>query len=287
MTESVQALAPAQSSAQEPLIPTAEMLAAAEELVGLAGQQQYVPAEPPAGLATQSAMLSVPLPAPPPSPFTLTPDREFTAPLAPLTPADRLTAALAAPGDAALTALATPAAASPAPSPSLAIPPAAPGTPSSPYRRCPCIGVMPGRACPHCLSTKWLRTCSTCLGTGRLDASTTRGVQRSQPCIRCRNGQVSAGLKEVAEAQGAYFAWEEAVRSGLAPAPAPAAPAASPSAVPRAPRFPGIGAVERKRPNEPKQRARRTARKRAAVKSAGLPSSLPAPAPRPSPPRTT
>jgi hypothetical protein len=63
--------------------------------------------------------------------------------------------------------------------------PAFPGSPDSIYRRCACLGVMPGRVCSFCYGTKWTKICSKCSGEGRVDLNIRKGAERSQPCGFC------------------------------------------------------------------------------------------------------
>jgi hypothetical protein len=82
-------------------------------------------------------------------------------------------------------------------------PPTLPGTPESDYRRCPCIGVMPGRACPRCNCSKWVKTCPKCNGTQFLTVHSRKGAHaRTERCGFCMGlGQVAARVEEVREAE--------------------------------------------------------------------------------------
>lgn len=93
--------------------------------------------------------------------------------------------------------------------------PALPGTPASPFRRCPCIGVLPGRACPRCSNTHWVRLCPKCEGEGVIHINVRRGaVDRVDKCGFCMGvGSVRAGMDEVRAA-------EEAAREAMAQAAA-------------------------------------------------------------------
>lgn len=91
-------------------------------------------------------------------------------------------------------------------------PPAMPGTPESDFRRCPCIGVMPGRACPRCNCSKWVKTCPKCHGEMNVKVHSRKGAHaRTERCGFCMGlGQVAARLSEVK-------AQEEAARAYTAP----------------------------------------------------------------------
>lgn len=123
-----------------------------------------------------------------------------------------------------------------------------PGDPTSPYRRCPCLAVLPGRICPFCFGSHWTRPCSKCDGSGRVSLSVRKGAERSQPCGFCNTkGVLPATLGEIREAESAAVAYDRA-HSGADPAvvssisaPAPAEP------LRRTVRLPGIGATETKR----------------------------------------
>ena len=88
-------------------------------------------------------------------------------------------------------------------------PPAMPGTAESIFRHCPCIGVMPGRACPRCAGTKWVKTCPKCEGEMTRTIQIRRGAHaRTERCGFCMGlGQVPARLSEVREAEGAARAY--------------------------------------------------------------------------------
>lgn len=135
--------------------------------------------------------------------------------------------------------------------PMATVPHPLPGTPDSPYRRCSCLAVMPGRACHRCLGTKWLKACPKCEGSGRIDVSRRKGSDRSQPCGHCMTtGQVSANRAEVTRA-------EEAARA--TPAVAPTVAAEEAPAFQRSVRLPGIGVTERKKKAKPGRRAKKAA----------------------------
>lgn len=94
--------------------------------------------------------------------------------------------------------------------------PAMPGTPDSIFRHCPCIGVMPGRACPRCAGTKWVKTCPKCEGAMFRTVQTRRGAHpRTERCGFCMGlGQVPARLSEVREAEEAAKAYTPAPATG-------------------------------------------------------------------------
>ena len=95
-------------------------------------------------------------------------------------------------------------------------PPAMPGTPESNFRHCPCIGVMPGRACPRCAGTKWVKACPKCEGAMFRNVQTRRGAHpRTERCGFCMGlGQVPARLSEVREAEEAAKAYTPAPAAG-------------------------------------------------------------------------
>lgn len=127
-------------------------------------------------------------------------------------------------------------------------PPAMPGSAESIYRRCPCIGVMPGRACPRCAGTKWVKTCPKCEGEMTRTVQSRKGAHaRTERCGFCMGlGQVPARLSEVREA-------EEAAKAYVAP------PVAGRPSYPRGPQLPGV-----------RQSRQSSFADRAAKKSAGL-----------------
>lgn len=122
-----------------------------------------------------------------------------------------------------------------------------PGSPDSPYRKCSCLAVMPGRICSRCLGSKWVKPCPKCEGDGRIGTSSRRkGSERSQPCGFCMaTGQVSAGKAEIAKAE------EMAKSAATAP---PVAVIEVPAAFRRAARLPGIGSPEKKKKGRPGRR---------------------------------
>lgn len=80
-------------------------------------------------------------------------------------------------------------------------PPPLPGTSLSPFRRCPCLGVLPGRVCSFCYGTKWTKLCQKCEGEGRIHLAVRQGAERSQPCGHCAGkGTLPANMREVSEA---------------------------------------------------------------------------------------
>ena len=124
--------------------------------------------------------------SPAPSPFAMGEDHEF-----PDDPRKKLNDQLTE-----LTAV-TKAVLTPAAPP----PPALPGTPLSPYRRCPCVGALPGRVCIFCSGTKWTRICPRCQGEGRRELNIRRGAERSEPCGFCgQKGILPASQQEIDEA---------------------------------------------------------------------------------------
>lgn len=121
-------------------------------------------------------------------------------------------------------------------------PPALPGTPASPYRRCPCLGVMPGRVCTFCYGTKWMKICSRCEGEGRIQLNVRKGAERSQPCGHCGGkGTLPANQKEIAEATLLAEEWA-AGQDGQAVSIAEESPEFR-----RAVKLPGIGVTSTKR----------------------------------------
>lgn len=110
--------------------------------------------------------------------------------------------------------------------------PAMPGTPESDYRRCPCIGVMPGRACPRCNCSKWVKTCPKCHGEMVRTVSSRKGAHsRTERCGFCMGlGQVAARLEDVR-------AQEELAKAYTAP------PASGRQVYPRGPQLPGVRAA--------------------------------------------
>lgn len=45
------------------------------------------------------------------------------------------------------------------------------------YCECRCIGVLPGRACTACNSTKWMKRCIPCNGSGKIFVDVRSGSQ--------------------------------------------------------------------------------------------------------------
>lgn len=129
-----------------------------------------------------------------------------------------------------------------------------PGSPESPYRKCSCLAVMPGRTCMRCLGSKWVKPCPKCNGQARIDMGRRKGADRSAPCGFCMaSGQVSANRTEIAKA----------IEAATAAARAPVAPPAE-SSVPafrRAARLPGIGSPEKKRKGKVGRRAKKAVAK--------------------------
>lgn len=64
----------------------------------------------------------------------------------------------------------------------------------APFLRCKCIGALPGRCCPRCSGTRWLKRCEPCNGSGLLFKNVRRGAEpRSERCGRCvGNGWISS-----------------------------------------------------------------------------------------------
>ena len=177
------------------------------------------------------------------SPFALTEDHEFSAPQAVAEQAQR-DAVDAIPAEMFAVDL------NKYTSPLVEKIPAHPGTPESDFRRCPCIGVMPGRACPRCNCSKWVKTCPKCEGKMFLQVHSRKGAHaRTERCGFCMGlGQVAARLDEVRAAEQvakAYTAPEAQVRAS----------------VPRGPQLPGV------RQSKPKAT---TFAERAKSKAAGL-----------------
>jgi hypothetical protein len=83
--------------------------------------------------------------------------------------------------------------------------PPAPGSPESPFRKCDCLGTMPGRACLRCGGSRWTKACPAagCKGSGKLTAQSRQasGPPRVERCGFCMGkGLVPARLGEVSEA---------------------------------------------------------------------------------------
>lgn len=124
----------------------------------------------------------------------------------------------------------------------IAVPPALPGTPLSPYRRCPCLAVLPGRVCTFCYGTHWTKLCQKCEGEGRIHLSVRKGAERSQPCGHCGGrGTLPANMREISEATrlAEEFAAGPAGRSLIVAVEAPE--------FRRAVKLPGIGVTATKR----------------------------------------
>jgi len=134
----------------------------------------------------------------------------------------------------------TPTSSSSTPSSSPA-PPALPGSPLSPYRRCPCLAVLPGRVCQFCFSSHWTKFCHRCEGSGRISLSVRQGAERSQPCGHCMGrGTLPAPPAEVERAEKEALA--AAADGGAATVIATAAPEYR-----RAVKLPGIGVTDHKK----------------------------------------
>jgi hypothetical protein len=139
---------------------------------------------------------------PTPSPFALTEDHEFSAPTpAPSPETHSIGVDLASGSDIAVETVVAP-------------PPAHPGTPESDYRRCPCISVMPGRACPRCNCSKWVKTCPKCKGEMFLTVHSRKGAHaRTERCGFCMGlGQVAARVEEVRAAEETAKAYKPTAR---------------------------------------------------------------------------
>lgn len=188
--------------------------------------------------ASGTSAVSTP-PAPPVNPFALTEDREFQQPSVDHVDIYRVTGGghphpigSFKPGQVPLDTL-------PAAVASISTAPAIPGTPASPYRHCPCLGVMPGRTCPACLGSHWVKLCPKCEGTGRLDRAQRTGASRSEVCSGCMGrGEAPAAMAEVRAIQAA---------AAMAAVPEPAENAGEDDVFRRAVRLPGIGVTSRKR----------------------------------------
>jgi hypothetical protein len=135
--------------------------------------------------------------APESNPFALTEDHEFKAP----PEVDRVDVYRTTGGGEPTLIASVP----PNGNPIVDLIPALPGSPESDYRRCPCIGVMPGRACPRCNCSKWVKTCPKCNGEQFLKVQSRKGAHaRTERCGFCMGlGQVAARLDEVTKAQEA------------------------------------------------------------------------------------
>jgi hypothetical protein len=82
---------------------------------------------------------------------------------------------------------------------------APPGTADSIFRRCSCIGVMPGRACTLCNNTKWMKRCPNCYGVGAVFQNSRSSYEpRKDRCGFCMGrGWIAARREEVAAATSA------------------------------------------------------------------------------------
>lgn len=190
-----------------------------------------------------------------PSPFALSEDHEF--PTSSTRPA-------AVTASSSATSLAIPPAAAADLSSSIPPdPPPLPGTPASPFRRCSCLGVLPGRCCTFCYGTKWIKLCPKCEGEGRISLTVRKGAERSQPCGHCGGrGTLPVNLKEVNEATQLaeeFVAGEDG--KGKVEIIATAEPEFR-----RAVRLPGIGATAKKRGGTLMARRRDKARNENRVK---------------------
>jgi hypothetical protein len=82
-----------------------------------------------------------------------------------------------------------------------------PVTSSGNYLPCRCVGVLPGRACSWCLSTKWLKRCTRCHGAGFWFKNNRQGDPRQEPCGDCgKRGWKAVGPKEREQAEREYAA---------------------------------------------------------------------------------
>lgn len=88
--------------------------------------------------------------------------------------------------------------------------PPAPGTLNSKFRRCDCLGTLPGRACIRCSSTRWLKECPHCAGHGKISkiAATQLNFRgRNEVCGYCLGkGTLPGNRVEIAAAQLAHEA---------------------------------------------------------------------------------
>lgn len=87
--------------------------------------------------------------------------------------------------------------------------PPVPGSPESPFRKCDCLGTMPGRACIRCGGSRWTKSCTQkgCDGTGRISTPNrnSSGPPRVERCGFCMGrGLVPARGPEINEAQNLY-----------------------------------------------------------------------------------
>jgi hypothetical protein len=83
--------------------------------------------------------------------------------------------------------------------------PPAPGSPESPFRKCDCLGTMPGRACLRCGGSRWTKACPAkgCDGSGKITAQSRQasGPPRVERCGFCMGkGLVPARIGEISEA---------------------------------------------------------------------------------------
>ena len=130
--------------------------------------------------------------------------------------------------------------------------PPLPGTSLSPFRRCPCLGVLPGRVCTFCYGTKWTKLCPKCEGEGRIHLAVRQGAERSQPCGHCAGkGTLPANMREVSEATRLA---EEFDRTHIVLA------VSEPEGFRRAVKLPGIGVTATKRVGTLAARRREKAR---------------------------
>lgn len=89
--------------------------------------------------------------------------------------------------------------------PAVSVPPA-PGTEFSDFKRCACLGVFPGRACPSCANSHWLRHCPKCHGSGLIFTnSRTNYEPKKERCGFClARGFMPAFPAQVQAAQVAH-----------------------------------------------------------------------------------
>ncbi len=61
-----------------------------------------------------------------------------------------------------------------------------PRAPQPQFMRCKCIGALPGRCCPRCSGTRYLKRCQPCNGYGLIFKNTRKGAEpRGEKCGPC------------------------------------------------------------------------------------------------------
>lgn len=138
--------------------------------------------------------------------------------------------------------------------------PPAPGSPESSFRKCDCLGTMPGRACLRCGGSRWTKQCTQagCGGRGTLSTPNRNasGPPRVERCGFCMGrGLVPARGAEVNEAQNLHT---EAVAAATrrkaqqAFSGVPVAPATAPKEIQRRkPVLPSAGKPKQKPKSKP------------------------------------